>query len=143
LEKTKRNEYFSMEFISGFWGRRWGIHAHLDANLANCFVDITVKIGWIIGKKSLSFDDAGDGGGGQADGAQDTSQFVEVGGGIGGFDQTAGEDADECDLFSTALDIGVFDSGEVTFFNATGIEAVLEGIHITDLTTGTAEGSGM
>jgi len=50
-------------------------------------------------EKRLDADDAGDGGGCQADGAQDASQIVDIGGKIGGLDEAAGEDANEGDLF--------------------------------------------
>ena len=74
--------------------------------------------------------EAGDGGGSQAEDTEDIGKLVEVGIGKAGFDQATGKDADEGDLFDKTGGIGGFDTGEVTFFEATGVEAVLEGIVI-------------
>jgi hypothetical protein len=118
------------------------VNTHLDPYLADGFIHITVKIIGVIDEESLGFDDTGDGGGGQADGAQDASQLLDIGRGVAGFNQAAGEDADKGDLFSQTFDIGGFDTGEVTLFDAAGVETMLEGVHVTELGARAAGGRG-
>jgi hypothetical protein len=117
--------------------RRFGgsIETHLEADLAEGFIDFLVKIRGIIDEESLGLDDASDGGGSQADGAQDTGNLIEISGISAGFDELAGKNADEGDLFGEALDVGIFDTGEVAPMDAAGVEAVLEGIGVAELTT--------
>ncbi len=79
--------------------------------------------------------------GGDAKDAKQVGVFVEIGIGIEGFDQATGEDTDEGDLFDETGGIGGFDAGEVTFFEAAGVETVLEVVAVTGLTT-TAAGGG-
>ena len=97
----------------------------LGVDLADGFGDIVVHTGIANRKQVLGLDDAGDGGGGQAEDAQDIGELVGVGIGEAGFDQAAGEDADEGNLFEEAGGVGGFDAIEVAFFYAAGIEAML------------------
>ncbi len=79
---------------------------------------------------------AGDGGEGKAKDAQDGGELVGTGRGVKGFDETAGEDADEGDLFDEGLGAGGIEAGEVALVDAASIEAVLEGVEVSDRGTG-------
>jgi hypothetical protein len=118
------------------------VHTHLKANLTNSFIDLLVKVGGVVDEKGLSLDDAGDGGGSQADGAEDASELVEVSGIGARLDELASEDADEGNLFSETLDAGLFNTGEVTLVDAASVEAVLEGIGVAELAAAAARGKG-
>jgi len=107
-------------------------------DLTDGFGELVIKTGVAGGEQVLGFGEAGDGGGGQAEDAEDIGELVEVGIGDAGFDQATGEEADEGDLFDETGDIGGFDAGEVTFFEATGVEAVLEGIVVAGRSAGVA-----
>ena len=110
------------------------IKTHLEADLTNGLIDFLVKVGGIVDQKCLGFNDAGDGGGGQADGAEDAGKLVEISCVGARLDEPASEDADEGDLFGETLDIGVFDTREVALVDAAGIKAVLESIEVAGLT---------
>jgi len=114
------------------------VDAHLEADPADGIINVAIELSGVIGENSLSPDDACDGGGGQADRTQHTSELVEVSRGVGGFDEATSEDADESDLFSETLNVCGFDAREVAFFEATRVEAVLEGVHVTEWGTWTA-----
>ena len=88
----------------------------------------------------MGFDDAGDGGGSQADGAQDAGKVVDIGRGIAVLNQAAGEYTDEGNLVDQTLDIGGFDPSEIVWVEFAGVEAVFEGIGITQLGAGTLFG---
>jgi hypothetical protein len=136
---TKRNETRLCMWLR-FRSIRGKIKTHLKANLANSFIDILVKVGGVIDEKGLGLDDTGDGAGSQADGAQDASDLVEVSRIGATLDELAGEDADESNLFSKALDAGVFNTGEITFVDAASVKAVTEGIEVTGLAAATTRG---
>ena len=110
--------------------------AEIEVNLADGFGEIVIEIGIAGGEEVLGAGEAGDGGGGQAENAEDVGKLVEIGIGEGGFDEATGEEADEGNLFDEAGDIGGFDAGEVTFFEATGVEAMLEGVLVAGWGTG-------
>jgi hypothetical protein len=78
----------------------------------------------------VDLENAGDGGGGQAKDTENASQLIEISGRITGFDQAASEDADKGNLLYKAFKVGGFDTGEVTLFEATGVEAMFEGISV-------------
>jgi hypothetical protein len=79
----------------------------------------------------LSLGDAGDGGGGDIKDTKDNGMLVEIGIGIEGFNQTAGEHADEVDLFEETGNISRFYTREITLFKTAGVKAVFEIVHIT------------
>jgi len=111
-------------------------------DLADGFVDLIIKAGIAGGEEVLGAGEASDGGGSQAEDAEDIGKLEEVSVGKTGFDQATGEDADEGDLFDKTGGIGGFDTGEVTFFEATGVEAVLEGVVVAGRGAGSAVGGG-
>ena len=55
-------------------------------------------------------------------------------------EDTVREDADEGNLLGETLDVGIFNAGEIAFVDAAGVEAVLEGIDVAELTARTAGG---
>jgi hypothetical protein len=112
-------------FRSSFWET---VQTHLEANLADSFIDLLVKVGGVVDEKGLGLNDAGDGGGSQADGAKDASDLVEVSSVDARLNELAGEDADESNFFSKTLDAGIFNAGEVTLVDAASVEAVPEGV---------------
>ena len=116
--------------------------AELGVDLADGFGDLVTQAGVAGGEEDLGTGEAGDGAGSQAEDAEDVGKLVGVGIGERGFDQAAGEEADEGDLFDETGDIGGFDAGEVTFFEATSVEAMLEGIVVAGRGTGAAGGGG-
>jgi hypothetical protein len=125
----------------GFWSSFWEtVQTHLEANLADSFIDLLVKVGGVVDEKGLGLNDAGDGGGSQADGAEDASDLVEVSRVGARLDELAGKDADESNLFSKTLDAGIFNTGEVTLVDAAGVEAVFEGIGVAGLAAAAARG---
>ncbi len=99
--------------------------------LFNSLVNCVTKLGAITGDEMVDAEDTGDGGGGQAEMTEDIGNLVEIGIGRAGFNQAAGEDADEGDLIDKGLLVGGFDAGEIALIEAAGVEAVLDGIHVT------------
>ena len=99
-------------------------------DLADGFGNIVIHAGIGGGDEALGADDASDGGGGETEDAKDIGMLVEASIGIEGFDQAASEDANEGDLFDETGDIGGFDAGEVTLFEAAGVEAVFEIVEV-------------
>ena len=104
------------------------------------FVDTTDSIGDFVveasaggGEEVLGLDDTGDGCRGQAKDAERVGEVVEGGILDRELDQATGEDADEGDLFNEAGDVGEFDTGEVIFRDATGVEAMFEGVGVAGL----------
>jgi hypothetical protein len=83
--------------------------------------------------KGLSLDDAGDGAGGEAGGAQDIDNTVVHGIFEGGIDHAAGDDTEEGDLFGEVSEIDGFDSGKVALVEAAGVETMLESVGVTGL----------
>ncbi len=73
---------------------------------------------------------------------ENAGELVEIGSGIDRFNEAAGEDADEGDLLGETLVVCVLDTGEITLFEAAGVEAVLEGVDVTELTAWAARGRG-
>jgi len=108
--------------------------------LADGLGNQVVLVGTGGGDEALGTDDTSDGGGGEAEGAKEISVFIETGVGIESFDQAAGKNADEGNLFDEAGDIGGFYAGEVTFFETAGIEAMLEVVAVARLGTAAAGG---
>ena len=107
------------------------------------FFNITVEISFTTGDEVMDAEDAGDGGGGETEDAQDASQLGEVCRGMAGFDELAGEDTDESDLVDEAFEVDGGSRGEVTIFEAAGIEAMFESIGIADWGAAMAGGRGI
>jgi hypothetical protein len=69
--------------------------------------------------------------------------FVKIAVGVEGFDQAAGVNANERNLFGETGDIGGFDPGKVTLFEAAGVETVFKVIQVTRrCATATRRGGG-
>jgi hypothetical protein len=91
----------------------------------------------------LSANDAGYGGRSHTENAEKIGMFVKIAVRIEGFDQVAGVNANECNLFGETGDIGGFDPGKVTLFKATGIETVFKVVEVARrCATATRRGSG-
>jgi len=84
--------------------------AELSVDPADGFGDLVIKAGVAVGEQVLGAGEAGDGGGSQAEDAEGVSERVGVGIGEAGFNQ------------------------------ATGVEAMLEGIEVARRGTGAAGG---
>jgi hypothetical protein len=76
----------------------------------------------------------------QTEVAEDPVDFVEVAGGGVFFDQTAGGEAEDGDLFGEALEGGGFEVGELALLEAAGVEAVAEGVGVAGLAAARAAG---
>lgn len=86
----------------------------------------------------LGSDQAVEAGGGEAKGANDEDGLHQVGRGGIALDQTAGEEAQDGDLFGEALEVGGFQIAKIALVGAAGVEAVLEGVQVARLgATGT------
>ena len=94
------------------------------------FGDLVIHAGAGGGDNELGFDDASDGGGGQAEGTQDIGELVDIRFGVNGFDQAPRKDTDEGNLFDQSGGFGGFDPGEVMFAETAGVEAVFEGVEV-------------
>ncbi|MFZ2097195.1 MAG: hypothetical protein WAV05_11220 [Anaerolineales bacterium] len=112
-------------------------------DLFDGFGNLVIDTGTGRGDEELGLDDTGDGGGSQAEGAEDIGELVGIGFGTNGFEETAGEEADEGDLFDQAGGVGGFDSVEVTLAETAGVEAMLEGIEVAFGGTTVAGGGGV
>jgi len=75
----------------------------------------------------LGLDQAGEAGGGQAKDAQDAGSLVEVGGVVALLDEAADVDAQDGDLVFEAVEIALFQPGQLGLLELAGIEAMLEG----------------
>ena len=75
----------------------------------------------------LGLDQAGEAGGGQAEDAQDAGSLVEVGGITALLDEAADVDAQDGDLVFEAVEIALFEPGQLGLLELAGIEAMLEG----------------
>jgi hypothetical protein len=88
----------------------------LSVDLADSFGNFIVDAGTSGGDEVLSANDAGDGGGRHAENAEKISMLVKISVRVEGFDQAAGVNANERNLFGETGDIGGFDPGKVTLF---------------------------
>jgi hypothetical protein len=88
-----------------------GIGFEISPELSEGLVEDIIKAGVGGIDESLSADDASDGGRCQAEDTEQVGMLVEIGGGVEGFDEAAGVDADEGELFDEAGDIGGFETG--------------------------------
>ena len=82
------------------------------------------------GEPILGLDEAGEGGGGEAEGTQEAQGFRQVIDGAAQFEDAANEDTQHGDLVLQADLGGLIEVGEVDFFEVAGVEAVLEGVAI-------------
>ena len=84
----------------------------------------------ILVKVLLGEHGTGDRGEGDAEDTQGTGDLVGIGSGIEGFDEAAGEDADDGYLVDEVLDAGGIDAREVTLIEAACVKAMLERVEV-------------
>ncbi len=118
-------------------GESGAVGGELVVDLADGFFYVVVEVSFRSGDDILDAENAGDGGGGEAEDAEGVGKLIEIGLGVAGFDQATGEDTDEGDLVDEGFEVGGLDAGEITLFDAAGVEAMLEGIEVA------ARGAGM
>jgi len=112
------------------------VYAEVKADLADGVVDVAVEAGGVVDKEGVSLDDPGNGGRGQADGAEYTSELVDISVGAGGFDQAAGEDTNEGNFFSKALGGSAVDTVEVLFLRWRELKPCLRALVLSSLAPG-------
>jgi hypothetical protein len=111
-------------------GELVGIGFEIDLELVEGFIEDIIKAGVGGIDAGLGADDAGDGGRCQVEDTEQVGMMVEIGGGVEGFDETAGVDTNEGELFDEAGDISGFEAIQIALADAAGIEAVLEVIEV-------------
>ena len=110
----------------------------LGVYLADGFIDLVVEATFWSSDDILDAEDAGDGGGGEAEDAEGVGELIEIGLGVAGFDQATREDTDEGNLVDEGFEVGGLNAGEITLFDAAGVEAVFEGIEVAGRGAGMA-----
>ena len=112
-------------------GRRRIFSGELEVDLADGIFNIGVETGFTSCDEVIDTEDASYRGRGKAKDAQDFCQLFEVGGGMAGFNQLVGENADEGDLVDEGFEVGGFFIREVTW-GATSVETMFESVIVTE-----------